>query len=162
MRINEITAKLGISPQSLSNWIKRHDTFFSEGAKLKRRQLTERDLDILATINRLSNDGVSHEDIANQLANGELDSFEDVTVGIDMRMIPTMAAEQMIDASQIRKELELKETALIKAQEQIISKDNLILELKDEIAELKHKLGRAEAESEIYKKLAGLDKDSEK
>lgn len=74
-------------------------------------------------------------------------------------MMPVAAAEQLVDASQVAKELELKEAALLEAQQQITPPADLIMALKDEIGNLKHQLGIAETEARIYKKMAGQDED---
>lgn len=107
MKTGDIARLLGVSSTTIREWIARFPDFFSE-QRTKQRQYTEADMLTLATIANLSADGHSLAEIENKLATGYRVEHPGVSnLGIDTRMIPAAAVEQMIDASELRTELEI-------------------------------------------------------
>ena len=151
----QLSAKLGVSHTAIYRWIDRFGDFFSEGAKASRREYTQADLDMLATIAKLSHDGLKYDAIEKRLLDGERVSFENTTFGTDSRMIPAAAVEQIIDSVEIKTEL-----AQIKAERdkliELVEKadaekrdlQSKVDQLQSQIADLQNKLGRAEGRLE--------------
>src|SRR5690606_19128919 len=116
------------------------------------RSYSEEDAQVLATINYLVNTGLNHEAIAKQLASGERVDH------LDTRMIPVHGAQQIIDASEIRHELEIMRAERDKLSELI---EDLKVELSEsrgevkdllrEMAQVQERAARAEAQVEMLK-----------
>lgn len=153
MQIKDLAAKLNTTHTSISNWIKRFDLYFSDNVKQRNRSFTQEDLDLLATIAKLSASGMSYDLIEQQLQSGERVNFEDTTLGTDTRMVPAMAMEQMIDATEIRMELERTRSDLARALDMLETERSTSDTLRDkidalqqEIRTLERELGRAQGE----------------
>lgn len=164
MQIKDLAAKLNTTHTSISNWIKRFEDYFSENAKARNRTFTQEDLDTLATIATLSAKGLDYSAIERELATGERETFEDTTPGIDTRSIPVVAVEQMIDAAEIRMELEQTRSDLARAMD-IIREERTanqrlqekIDTMQEKIERLQHALGKAEGELEYRRNLDKRD-----
>ena len=124
--------------------------------KSKQRAFTEDDLLILATIATLSTEGLNYENIRSRLEDGyRVEHPGAANFGVDTRMVPAAAVEQIIDATEIKTEL-----AQVKAErdkllemierEQSEKRDlqSKIDLLQNEIRQLSERLGRAEGRLE--------------
>lgn len=168
--LRKVGEKLGVSDTTIADWIAHYSEYFSNSATKtgRARSLTENDLDILATIANASHDGLNRDDITEKLAAGDRIEFTGTILGTDTRMIPAAAAESMIDATEIRTELEITKSALNKALNTIETerKDHKkelheasesykseVQDLQKQIAELQHKLGLAEGELNYRRQL---------
>lgn len=149
----------------------------------KQRTYNEEDILILATIATLSIEGLPHVDIRQRLKNGERVEHPGIAnFGVDVRMVPAATVEQVIDSTEIRIELEQikaerdkladllanAQLNLRQVQERLdkveserreelmrweAQRREEINQLKDEIAQLQHRLGRAEGELNYRREL---------
>lgn len=68
-----------ISVASVKNYVKNHDAYFSASARPGpgiARSYTDRDIQVLRTIARMSREGLAKEKISERLADGELDGWQ--------------------------------------------------------------------------------------
>lgn len=165
----QLAYKLNVSHTTIYKWVDRFAEFFTDGAKSRRREYTQADLDILATIAKLSADGLNYDAIERALQDGQRESFENTTLGTDTRMVPAAAVEQIIDSTELRTELatitaerdalreqldELVERAARYEQERDAS-NKQVQELLKQIADMERELGRAETEAKILREQQG-------
>lgn len=144
MKIKELLQKLGTTNTSLARWIAEFGDYFSEGAKLRHREFTHDDLNTLATVAKLSQDGMNYDAIREKLATGYRDEFAAANFGVDTLMIPAAAVEQIIDSTEIRSELEAIRLDHARLLAETQRKDERIDTLQQRIAELERALGKAE------------------
>jgi DNA-binding transcriptional MerR regulator len=156
VQIKDILSKLNITNTTLKNWIDRFAGYFSETAKQRNRSFTQEDLDLLATIAKLSASGLTYDAIEKHIAMGEREIFEDTTLGTDTRMIPAAVVEQVVDSTKIMIELEKTKSELAKALDMLETERGRVETLQREVRELERALGRAEGELEYRRK---QDKD---
>jgi len=162
MNKKQLEAKLNVSHTTIYKWIKRFDSYFSDAARSGRREYSQEDLDILATIASLSIEGLNYDAIEKRLDSGERVAFEETTLGVDSRMIPAVAVEQMLDATEIRIELEqvrAERDKLYSMLEEIkadFSKEREKNEaLLREMGQIQERAARAEAQVEMLKEILG-------
>jgi len=110
MKIGETATLLGVSDNTVRNWVSEFEDFFSPNARKERgrqRTFTEADVLVLATIATLRNDALEFSEIQKRLNAGFRVEHPGVAnFGVDTRMVPTAAVEQLIDATELRIELE--------------------------------------------------------
>lgn len=110
MKIGLIAQNLGISTNTIINWVKRYPNFFSGAAKstnAKQRMFTDEDVLVLRTINHLRNEGVNLDAIEEELADGyRVEDSQAGIGGVQTRLVPAAAVESIVDASQLRSQLD--------------------------------------------------------
>lgn len=163
MRTGELEKLFGVSATTIRNWISEFENHLSEQARkvgTKQRTFTEDDILTLATIAKLSADGLGYTDIHERLQAGERVEHPQVAnYGVDVRMVPAAAVEQIIDSTETRIELEraraesdqlsialeqtLQRLSEVEAREQNALQK--IEALQNLIADLRERVGRAEA-----------------
>lgn len=162
MKTGDVAKLFGVSNTTINQWQRRFAGYLSE-KKGRQRIYDQNDVLVLATVARLSADGHSLAEINNQLEDGyRVEDVGAANFGIDHRMIPAAAVEQIIDAAELRTELEqvkaerdklavffqnAQETAA-KWEEKHNESSAKITELQDKIATLERQLGRAEVKAE--------------
>lgn len=164
MKTGDLTRLFGVSNTTIKNWIDRFPAFFSENAHAKnqrQRNFTEEDVLLLATIAQLSQqEHLTYEQVEDRLKSGyRVDNPGVANYGVDTRLIPAAAVEQLIDSSEIKIELERTKSELNRALELLTEerqrnteKDKRIEELQDKIQLLQRELGRAEGRLEEQSK----------
>lgn len=171
MKTGDLVKKFGVSDATIRRWASTFNTFLSTGEG-RHRNFTYDDFLVMATIHQLSGQGYTLELIQQKLKDGyriEENSIDQIGYP-DGRMVPAAVVEQVIDASEIRVQLEqIKSdrdrliTLLQQAQEKLDQmerearqreeairreKDTQIEALQSEIKELQRALGRAEGRLE--------------
>jgi len=169
MKTGDLAKLFGVSDTTIRSWVREFSDFFSK-SHTKQRTYTDEDVQVLATVAKYSHAGYQLSHIRERLEAGErVENPGEVSYGVDTRLVPAAAMEQMIDATELRIELEQIKSErdrlvelLDKSEEQ---KESLRREVKDlqeemrqevkrlqgEISNLQRELGRAEARAEIYK-----------
>ena len=162
MKTGDLAKLFGVSDKTIRQWATEFSSFFSE-SKTKIRTYTEEDIVILATIAKYSHRGESYTTIRDRLESGErVDKPSEVTYGADMRMVPAAAVEQMIDATEIRMQLERmtverdKLLELLQDRDGVIKNKELTIEqlyaqvdqLRNELTKLNREIGRLEGRLE--------------
>ena len=155
MKTGDIARLLGVSSTTIHNWIERFPDYFtgdSQGKRTKQRNYTDNDVLALATIAKLSADGHSLSEIGERLESGyRVDNPGVSNLGIDPRMIPAAAVEQMMDATEVRFELEHvradrdRLVSLLESERQLRQnmQERLYI-LQAEIVKLNREIGRLE------------------
>ena len=166
MRTGDLAKQFGVSNTTVQEWSRLYSDFLSPKRGVQ-RVYDENDLLVLATVAYYRHQSESHEDITARLERGErVDDAGTANFGIDTRMVPAAAVEQIIDGTEMRVELELVKQerdqlaeTLKRAEEryeklQDTSKEELreareeTSKLLQEIARLQNELGRAQGELE--------------
>jgi len=171
MKIKELLQQLGTTNTTLARWITEFDSFFSTGAKQRQREFTEEDFGVLAAIAKLSRDGMNYDAIRSRLAAGYRESLSTVNFGVDTRLVPAAAMEQIIDSAELKVELENirqdrdRLVAYVeRLEKQLDDKDKKmeqirdtysaqIVELHKQITELSERAGKAEGELNYRREL---------
>ena len=155
-----------VTSQTIRDWIERYGKFFSEdaqGINRKYAEINSDDFIVLATIYELSrgDDKLSHEEIKQKLADGfRVDEQEAYTLEPDM--IPSPIVESIIDAAEIRVELEKTKSELERALtilenerqqhgEQVARLEAKIDDLQQQIGELRERAASAETEAKMLR-----------
>lgn len=160
MKTGDLAKLFGVSNTAIQNWTSHYADILSD-KRGKHRYYNEKDVLILATVAKLSADGFSHEKIREKIDAGELvESPTEANFGVDTRMIPAAAVEQIVDSTELKVELEQikyeRDRLLDTVQELkrgMSDKDDEIKALNAQIQELQHKLGLAEGELLYRRKL---------
>ena len=179
MKTGDIARRLGVSPKAIRDWISEFDAYFNE-SPTKQRVYSEEDYIVLATIAKFSHQGYGYASIHEKLKDGErVDVSEDITYGIDTRMIPAASVEQMMDATEVRLQLERVTTERDRLVEMVEDLQHQVEQkldsqkqeyetkldrqrddyerkqdsLQKEIRVLLERVGRAEAQAEMLKDL---------
>lgn len=161
MKSGDLARLFGVSPETVRQWTEVYAEFLTGNAQAKNtrhRLYMESDILVLATVARYSADGLSRAHIREKLLAGERVEHPGVAnFGVDTRMVPAAAVEQLIDATELRIELEqikaerdkLLELLERERAEHREREEALRTELKavqEKIAALQRELGRAEGE----------------
>lgn len=163
MKTGDLARLFGVSDNTIRTWISTFDEFFSNQARAvntKQRAYTEDDVIILATIAKLSADNYPHAVIKDKLKAGErVENPSEANFGVDTRMIPAAAMEQVIDSVELRVEIEQIRSERDRLLIELASRDEKIEQLQQEnkdlgerlqseIKDLQRALGRAEGRLE--------------
>lgn len=173
MRTGELEKLFGVSATTIRNWIAEFEAYLSEAARklnTKQRAFTEDDILLLATVAKLSAEGLGYTEIHERLKSGErVDHPQIANWGVDTRMVPAATVEQVIESAEIRIELErarAERDQAFKALDQALQRlseaedrdqtaQQTIQSLQREIADLRERVGRAEAVLEERNKRRG-------
>lgn len=173
MKTGDIARKLGVSSKTVRDWVIEFSEHFSE-SKTKQRIYTAEDYAILATIAKYSHEGHNLKSIREKLEDGERVSPEDdITYGLDTRMVPAASVEQMIDATEIRISLERvtyerdklfedmrglqqkledqRQAYETKLESQRQTYESKMGEMEKDIRKMLERIGRAEAQAELLR-----------
>ncbi|MFP4320838.1 MAG: MerR family transcriptional regulator [Anaerolineales bacterium] len=159
MKTGDLARLFGVSITTIQNWINEFGDHLSDPAKkigAKQRSFNEDDVLVLATVASLSADGLNYDTIRKRLADGERVEHPGVAnYGVDTRMIPTAAVEQLIDATELKIELEQIKaerdkllSMLERSEDEKTALRAKVDELQAEMANLRERLGRAEGRLE--------------
>jgi DNA repair exonuclease SbcCD ATPase subunit len=166
MKTGDLQKAFGVGVTTIKNWVDEFGDFLSDGAKAestRHRYFNESDYLVMATIAQLSQrDKLPYKVIHDRLKEGyRVEDTSAATIGYeDGRLVPAAMVEQVIDASEIKAELEairldrdrLAEM-LEKRDQQLAEKDARISQLQDRIAELSERAGKAEGRLEQIEQL---------
>lgn len=165
MKTGDLTRLFGVSNTTIKNWVDRFPDYFSDAAKAvnqRQRAFTESDILTLATIAQLSQqEHLAYEQIEDRLGAGyRVDDPGIANFGVDTRMVPAAAVEQMIDSTEIRMQLEQVKAERDKLVDMLSESQGRELQLLEkneqlqrEIRELERKLGQAEGELNYRRQL---------
>jgi len=178
MKTGDLQSLLGVSDTTVRKWTQEFSDYLSDSAKAigsRQRSFTEDDVVIMQTIASLSNDGHSYAEIRLRLEAGErIDELGMANAGISSRLVPEASVRTIIDSAEIRAErdrlvmvvhdqqnrISELEAQLRNLHEQAAKeRDELLRELKDEVATARERAARAEAQAEMLKDLLKNDKD---
>jgi len=171
MKSGDLQKAFGIGATTIKNWCDEFAEYLSDGARAmdsRHRRFTESDYIALATVAELSQkQKLPYQAIHEKLQGGyRVENPGAWTIGYeDGRMVPAAAVEQIIDASEIRVELEIiraerdrlanmlsdsieKASTLEDKNEQLTKR---LIELERELGALQRELGRAETEAKILR-----------
>lgn len=160
MKTGDLVKQFGVSDTTIRRWVAEFEGFLSDDAKKtnsRQRVFNSSDFLVLATIHALSSENLPLSMIQERLAEGyRVEDTASSTVGYsDGRMVPAAAVEQIVDATELRVEIESlkrERDRLLELldQERNIShdKDQRIDVLQTEIKTLLRELGRAEGRLE--------------
>jgi DNA-binding transcriptional MerR regulator len=162
VKTGDLAKLFGVSQTTITRWIDEFSDFMTDRAQkigVSQRAYTEADILALATVAKLSvEDGLRFPQIKERMQAGERVEHPGVAnFGVDHRVVPAQAVENLVDASVLRNELEqvkIERDRLIelvsKFEDKIeavrAEKDGKIEEFQSRIAELQHRLGMAEGE----------------
>lgn len=154
MRSGEVAKLLGVDSSTIRRYTLEYGRFLSKKAGAV-RTYTADDYAVIATIRTLYQDGYSGREIVAKLDDGfRVDTKDMSVVGLlDSRVIPVTVAEQMVDASGIRSELENLRAERDRLVEAMHSKDEKIEKLQAEVIRLNRELGKLEG------RLSSVDPD---
>jgi DNA-binding transcriptional MerR regulator len=161
MKTGDLERKFGVSGTTIRRWTETYKEFLSieaRGHDSRQRTITESDYLVLATINKLSNERASTEEIKTKLREGFRVEVEDIaTIGyVDSRLVPAAVVEQVIDASELLEKVQDK----LEATEEklaVVEKESRLREealrhekesLEKELRELMLRVGKAEGKLE--------------
>jgi DNA-binding transcriptional MerR regulator len=173
MKTGDLVKQFGVSDTTIRRWVAEFGEYLSSNAQQihsKHRSFTADDFLVLATIHVLSKEGYSLSAINDKLGQGyRVEDVSAATVGYtDGRMVPATAIEQIIDAAEIRVELESLKIERDRLLDELgterqrnIEKDQRIEQLQKDIRELQRELGRAEGELSYRRELENRDKPSD-
>lgn len=157
MRTGDLQSLFGVSSTTIVKWIKVFEAYLSEGARKtdsKQRSFTEEDVIVLGSIAKLSAEGLGYDAIHAKLEEGfRVERPEVTNWGVDRRMVPAAALEQVIDSTDMRVELEQVKSERDKLAELLGQSNDQLRELREkydqlqeEIKTLQRQLGLAEGE----------------
>ena len=154
MRSGEIAKLLGVDSSTIRRYTIEYGRFLSNRAGAV-RTYTADDYAVVATIRHLYQSGYSGREIVQQLEDGfRVDTTDMTVVGLlDSRVIPVTVAEQMVDASSIRAEVESLRAERDRLAALLSGKDEKIESLQAEVIRLNRELGQLEG------RLSSLDHD---
>lgn len=176
MKTGDLARLFGVSDKTIRDWIEVFADFFSEdaqGLRSKQRNYSEADILTLATIAKYSVEGLSRAHIKEKLLSGDRVEHPGVAnFGVDTRMVPAAAVEQIIDSTEVRIELEQmraerdKLLSLLEHErhESREREERLRIEIKnlqEQMILLQRELGRAEGELSYRRELEKKRSDSE-
>ena len=155
MKTGELEKLFGVSGTTIRNWVNEFEAFLSP-SDTRIRQYTEADILVLATVAKFSQAGFTYPQIRERIQAGErVDHPGESNFGVDTRMIPAAAVEQIIDSTELKIELETikneRDRLLMlteKQTEKLESQDQRIEALQNKISELERALGKAEGRLE--------------
>lgn len=150
MKAGEASKRVNIHPNTVREWATQYARFMSDGATARRRDFSERDLQVLATIQRLRDQGKPHFEIVAALDAGQLvDSVPPLTppeveeARKEVGLVPQVEVERSLAVERIQ----TLETALSQAIEErneaIERWQNDTTDLNQRIAVLERELGEA-------------------
>lgn len=169
MKTSDLVRQFGVSETTIRRWTATFEHYLSDLATKKdghARQFTSNDFLVLATIHCLTKEGHSFAEVHGKLKSGyRIEDTGAATAGYeDGRLVPAAVVDQIIDAAQIRVELEQVKghrdrllELLQKAQEKEELTQKEVKELRDRIEQLQRDLGRAEGRLEELTKRAPRD-----
>lgn len=162
MKSGDLVKQFGISNQTVRRWVEQFGDYLSDDARAvnaKQSVFNADDFLVMATIKKLSTEGLSLSAIADRLAEGyRVEDISAATVGYeDGRMVPAAVVEQVVDAAGVRVELEVIKAERDKLLELLEQTQQRLDETSDQwrrekdelqkqIAELQRALGQAEGE----------------
>jgi DNA-binding transcriptional MerR regulator len=152
MKTGDIAQALGVSDDTIRNWIKTFGEFISTKRGIQ-HTITDEDFEVLAAIAILRSDNVDTETIRQKLKDGyrvEKPSF--TAAGLDLSVVPRAAVEQMVDLEKLRVQYEKTRTELETVLNLLAKRDEKIEELQDEVKKLQRELGRMEGRLEEIEK----------
>lgn len=169
MRSGDLAKLFGCSLTTIQNWCHEFDDYLIP-SKSKHRVYTEADVLTLATVAKLSTDGLNYSAIRERLKEGyRVDNPSEANFGVDTRMIPAAAVEQIVDSTGLRVELEAVKNerdllaASVNELKQELSRmrqnydtkeaerNQKIDTLQEQIRQLERDLGRAETEARLLR-----------
>lgn len=164
MRTGQLAQLLGVSASTIQNWLREFDTFFDKRYG-SQKVFNDQEVIVAATINKLSSEGLGYQEIKAKLQSGyRVDSPSEAAFGVDTRMVPAAAMEQIIDASELRIKLDNLQhdydhliKMLADANEENKALRQRVDELHDKIIDLNRALGKAEGELEFRRSLDRKD-----
>jgi len=154
MRTGQVAEQFGITTQALRDWIKDYGEYLSDSAKAvnsRFAEIKEGDFLVLATVHNLVHkEKMAHKDAKVRIASGyRIDDIEAYQIEPDF--VPVPAVEQLIDATDIRINLEqvTKERDMLR---ELLDREHTekrelqeeIRQLNDEIKKLHREIGRLE------------------
>jgi len=161
MKTGDLSKLFGVNEATIRNWTEQFSGFLSNSARkinTGQRMFDESDMLVMATVASLRNENVSLEDIQHRLEAGERVEHPGVAnFGVDTRMVPAAAVEQIIDATELKTELAQVKAAYQQALE-ILDRErvqhgqarekfeNKIDALQEEIKKLQREIGQLEGE----------------
>lgn len=145
MRSGEIAKLLSVDGSTIRRYTRDFSEFLSKQDS-PTRSYTLQDYEVILTVRTLYKDGFNEKAIRLKLAEGFRISSEDTAaVGLlDNRVIPMTVAEQMVDASTVRAEVDNLKMERERLLEIIKSKDERIEELQERLIDLSRQLGQLE------------------
>lgn len=158
MKTGDLERKFGVSGTTIRRWTETYKEFLSieaRGHDSRQRTITESDYLVLATINKLSNERASTEEIKTKLREGFRVEVEDIaTIGyVDSRLVPAAVVEQVIDASELRIELAI----VAKERDKLLV---LLEKVQDKLEATEEKLAVVEKESRLREEALRHEKES--
>ena len=159
MKTGDLVKHFGVSESTIRRWVKEFESVL-DPQRGKHRNFTQNDFLVMATVKKLADDGLTFRAILRQLEEGyRVEDTASETMGYsDGRMVPAAAVEQIIDASEIRVELEViraERDRLLDLANRLESKNEemstRIVELERELGNLQRELGRAETEARMLR-----------
>lgn len=158
MKSGDLAKLLGVSAKTIRVWSDAYDDLLTV-QKTKQRVFTEEDILVLSTVATLYHDGHSHPAIREKLDQGY--RVEDPSVanfGVDTRVVPAAAVEQLIDGAEMRVELERITNERDRLLELLESERDENKSLKDENKELQVEIRELNKEIKaLYERLLGKD-----
>lgn len=160
MKTGDLAKQFGVDPRTIRNWVSKFSDFLSAGATDgMQSSFNADDYAVLATVKELSTKRMTYDAIHEQLATGYRIEVSELETLSDPRMVPAMAVEHMIDASQIRLALEQVKSDRDKLTEilnmsntKIDAMQEKIDEMQAEIVRLNREIGKLEGELEYRRK----------
>jgi DNA-binding transcriptional MerR regulator len=168
MKSGDLARLFGVSSEAIRQWTEVFAEFLSDEAQAKntrQRLYNDTDVLVLATVARYSADGLSRAHIREKLTNGERVEHPGIAnYGVDTRMVPAAAVEQLVDATELRIELEqvkaerdklleMLDNERTQGRERDTQLRNEIKLLQDQVVQLQRELGRAEGRLEEIDRL---------
>jgi len=168
MKTSDLVRQFGVSDTTIRRWTTEFSDYLSDEATKKdhrNRSYTSADFLVLATIRELSKEGLGLNSIREKLDSGyRVDEPTPNVVGYqDGRLVPAAVVEQIIDATEIRIELEqvkadrdrllrMLEDAqqeLKNAREKEETAKQKVESLQERIQELQREVGRMEGQERV-------------
>jgi DNA-binding transcriptional MerR regulator len=168
MKSGDLARLFGVSSEAIRQWTEVFAEFLSDDAQAKnmrQRLYNETDVLVLATVARYSADGLSRAHIREKLAAGDRVEHPGIAnYGVDTRMVPAAAVKQLVDATELRIELEqikaerdklieMLDSERTQSRERDIQLRAEIKNLQDQVVQLQRELGRAEGRLEEIDRL---------
>ena len=147
MRTGDVATRLGVSPETIRNYVRDFGDFLSD-QKGKHRSYTGDDIDTLATIRQLYDDKLAPDAIREKLSEGYRLKLDDVPSGIYRDLVPLAAVDQIKALAETRQALEGIQAERDKLQAEVEALKEELRTSTKENADLRERVGRAEGRLE--------------
>ncbi len=171
MQSKDMARRLGVDTSTIRRWARDYEQYLSPTAQKaedddqrRRRAFTENDLRVFWTIREAQREGLTHEEIAVQVAAGQLEDgplpeHPITEVGDQIELMPVSTAEARIQTLAVRVS-ELTEQ-LVEAREKLDDRNEQVIQLERELGTAKAEIANLTAKVETVRLESAVQAQSE-